>query len=590
MSKNHSMDFSTYLHLKNKTAMAYFTATIRQRKSIFIEAAIGTLILNIVGLATSIYSMQVYDRVIPTNGTQTLWVLTVGVLLAIMIEFVIKESRSYMVDKACKAIDLELSEFFFSKAIGIRMDARPGTIGTFAAQIRLYESVRNFMTSTTLFFIADIPFALLFIGVIALISPTVAIVPLVLFPIAVLVGFIFKKPIERITNQSLIESTYKNGMLIESIDGIETIKTHQAEKYFLDKWNLLSESIATSDLELKKHMMISTGVSQGIQQISYVGMVSVGVYEIMNGNMTMGGLLATTIISQRALSPAAQIVNILTQWEHSKMALKGLDALMSLPSDGERDKGEENVKPELCGGELLLHQAKFSYANKGAISIPQLAIKKGEKVAIIGPIGSGKSTLLKIFSGLFHPNEGRAFIDHIDMAHLDPAFMRKHIAYMPQESRLFNATLRENLVMGLQNDPGDDAIMEASKKCGFIDTILNHPQGMGMMLTEGGHGMSGGQKQLAALTKLLLKNEAKVLLLDEPSASLDGRYEALAIDALFDKFKACTILYATHKTNLLKHADRIIVMQNGIITADGEREKILQSLGMSKQQEIKGNG
>lgn len=588
---NHSLDFSSLLHLKKNSAMGYFSSAIRQRKSVFLEAAFGTLVLNFIGLATSMYSMQVYDRVIPTNGTQTLWVLTVGVMLAIAIEFIIKEARSFMVDKACKAIDLELSDFFFSKAVGVRMDARPPTIGTFAAQIRMYESVRNFMTSTTLFLIADIPFALLFIGVIALVSPTIALVPLILFPIAVMVGFIFKKPIERITNQSVVESTLKNGLLIESIDGIESIKTHQGEKHFTDKWNQLSESIAASDLDLKKHMMVSSGISQAIQQIAYIGMVAVGVYEIMDGHLTMGGLLATTIISQRALSPAAQVVNILTQWEHSKMALKGLDALLNLPSDGERAQGEENVNPESCCGDLMMHQAKFVYGNKGAIAIPQLSIKKGEKIAIIGPIGSGKSTLLKVLSGLYRPSEGRVFIDHIDMAHLEPSFMRKHIAYMPQESRLFNASLRENLVMGLETDPGDDAIMSASKKCGFIDTIINHPQGLGMMLSEGGHGMSGGQKQLAALTKLLLKSDVKVLLLDEPSASLDGRYEALAMEGLFEVFNDATIIFATHKTNLLKHADRIIVMQNGIVSADGPRDQILQALSVQKQPtNLKGNG
>ncbi len=576
--KSHSLDFSSHIHAKKNTALDYFFTAIKNRKGIFFEAALGTLILNIIGLATSIYSMQVYDRVIPNNGTQTLWVLTVGVILAVLIEFFIKEARAFMVDKACKVIDLELSDFFFTKAVRVRMDMRPPTIGTFAAQIRLYESVRNFMTSTTLFLIADIPFALMFIGVIALISGPIAIVPLLLFPLAVTVGFIFKKPIERITNKSLVESTLKNGLLIESIDGIESIKTHKAEGHFIGKWNALSDSISQSDLELKKHMTVSSGISQAIQQIAYIVMVAVGVYEIMEGNLTMGGLLAATIISQRALAPAAQIVNILTQWEHSKMALKGLDAMLLLPADGEREHGEQNVKPETCTGEILLNQVKYVYGNKGAISIANLMIKSGEKVAIIGPIGSGKSTLLKVLSGLYKPSEGRVFVDHIDMSHLDPDFMRTHIAYMPQQTRLFNATLRDNMVMGLSEDPGDDAVMNAAKKCGFIDTILNHPQGMGMMISEGGHGMSGGQKQLAAVVKVLLNDETKVLLLDEPSSSLDGRYEELAINAIFDTFKTRTIVYATHKTNLLKHADRIIIMQNGVVTADGPRDQILQAL------------
>lgn len=581
--KGHSLDFSHLLHSEKNSSLHYFFAAIKKRKSIFFEAALGTLILNIVGLATSIYSMQVYDRVIPNNGIQTLWVLTMGVALAILFEFAMKEARATIIDKACKVIDLELSDFFFTKAIRVRMDQRPSTVGTFAAQIRLFESVRNFMTSTTLFLIADIPFALLFIVVIAMISPAIAIIPLVLFPLAIGVGYLFRKSIERLTNESVVESTLKNGLLIESIDGIEMIKAHKAEKNFIDRWNHFSESIATSDLKLKQHMTLSSGITQAIQQIAYVGMVAMGVYEIIHGNLTMGGLLAATIISQRALAPAAQTANVITQWEHSKMALKGLDAILALPADGQLEQhGEKNVKPESCKGELLLHQVKFNYESKGAINIAGLSIKSGEKIAIIGAIGSGKSTLLKVLSGLYKPTEGRVFLDHVDEAHLDPEFMRNHIAYMPQNVRLFNATLRENLVLGCDQDPGDDAILTAAKKCGFIDTILNHPKGMGMYLSEGGNGMSGGQKQLASISKLLLNEKAAVVLLDEPSSSLDGRYEEVAMNAIFQTFAHATIIFATHKSSVIRFADRIIVMNNGAITIDGTRDDVLRQLASAK--------
>lgn len=577
--QKHSMDFSHLLHPKLDTAFYHFVESIKKHKTIFVEAAIGTLVMNIIAISISLYSMQVYDRVIPNNGTQTLWVLTIGVIIAIVIEFIIKEARAMVVEHTCKAIDIELSDFFFTKALNVRMDQRPLTIGTFAAQLRLYESVRNFMTSTTLFLIADIPFAFIYILIIALICGPLALIPLILFPIAVSVGLFFKKPIEELTNKSIIESTQKNGLLIESIDGIEVIKANMAEKEFANKWHNLTESILKADFDLKKHSTFATGLAQTIQQVAYIAIVATGVYEIMSGNLTMGGLLATTIISQRALTPAIQIVNLLSQWEHTKMAIKGLDAILKLPSDGHLESPtDKNVKPQTCRGDLLLNSLKYAYGTKGAIAIGSLEIKAGEKVAIIGTIGAGKSTLLKVLSGLYKPSEGRAFLDHVDMSHLDPEYMRQNIAYLPQSARLFNGTLRENLVIGMQSDPGDEAILNATRACGFLDVIVNHPKGIGMEITEGGHGMSGGQKQLASIAKLLLSNNPSVVLLDEPTSSLDGGYEERAINAIFSQFSNSTIVYATHKVNLLAFASRIIVMHNGVISMDGPRDQILAKL------------
>ncbi|MDD5250601.1 MAG: ABC transporter transmembrane domain-containing protein, partial [Rhodocyclaceae bacterium] len=288
-------------------ALKHFLDAIYAHRRVFMEAMVGTFVVNLIGLASSLYSMQVYDRVIPNNGLSTLWVLTVGVLLAMLFELTMKQVRAVMVDRACKAIDLELSDLFFGHAMGIRMDKRPRTIGTFAAQIRLFESVRNFLTSTTLFVLADIPFAFVFVAVIGWIAGPVALVPLLLIPVSIVAGLLFMRPIARLTNQNILESTLKNGLLIESIDAIESIKALAAEPSFRGRWHDLTLRMGDGELSLKAYSGLSANLTQLIQQLSYVGMVAAGVYAITSGNLTMGGLIACSIISGRALAPIAQI-------------------------------------------------------------------------------------------------------------------------------------------------------------------------------------------------------------------------------------------------------------------------------------------
>ncbi len=566
----------TTTRLKQKpTAFSYFVQAILSRKRVFIEAMVGTFVVNLIGLATSLYSMQVYDRVIPTNGMQTLWVLTSGVALAIALELILKQVRSLMVDRACKSIDVELSDFFFGRALRIRLDRRPRSIGTFAAQVRMFESVRAFLTSTTLFLLADIPFAILFVGVIGWIAGPVAFVPLLLLPVSLVTGLLFIKPIERLTNENVIESTLKNGLLIESIDGVETIKTLSAESSFLGRWHDLTMKMGDSELSLKSLSGLSGSLTQAIQQVSYVGLVAAGVYAISAGNLTMGGLIACSIISGRALTPIAQISNLLVQWQHTKASLKGLDAILQTPADNEMEEHGQIVKPEHCQMDLRMEDVHFAYEIKHeALQVPQLQIRPGERVAVIGSIGSGKSTLLKLLSGLYQPGKGRVFLDGVDMAHMDTEFVRNNIHYLPQDARLFNGSLRDNLVLGI-NEPGDDAILQACRLTGVDRIIAQHPRGLGLMITEGGQGLSGGQRQLVTLTRLLLARRG-VLLLDEPTASIDGPLEEQVARALFESVKPeDTVVMVTHKTILLRYVNRIIVMDRGKLMLDGPRDAVL---------------
>jgi ATP-binding cassette subfamily C protein LapB len=559
-----------------RSAGDWFVYTLKNYKSAFLDAISATTLVSIIGLVSAMYTMQVYDRVVPTKGYDTLIVLTVGMAVAILLELLLKEVRAHIVERACKAIDQELSSVFFAKALNIRLDARPRTVGTFASQIRHFESVRAFMTSSTLFGLADVPFALVFVGVIAMISPAVALVPLVVVPLAIAVGLSFRKPIEKYTSMHMEESNRKNGILIEAIDGIESIKASNGEWKLLDRWRQLVATIAQSELKMRLLSTLSGGISQLLQQVSYVGMVVVGAYSITQGNLTMGGLIACTIISGRALNPLAQIPGLIVQWKHAQIALKGLDAIMALP--GERNPDVRLVVPERCEGLLEFDKVLFAYSKeRAALEVPSIQIKPGERIAILGTVGSGKSTLVKVMSGLYKPTQGTVYLDKIDITHLAPEFVREHIGYLPQDVRLFQGTLRDNLILGLPL-PSDSQILKAASMTGLDQIIQQHPKGLGLEITEGGKGLSGGQRQLVGLTRLLLA-QPRIMLLDEPTASMDAQTEIRVMTHLFEEIKAdSTLVIVTHKPNFLPLVQRVIVVDRGRVVLDGPRDEVLTRL------------
>ncbi len=559
-----------------KSARDWFFYAIRKRKAPFVEAIFATAMVSMLALAASFYTMQVYDRVVPTQGYSTLTVLTVGTFIAISLELLMKHLRGKIVDSACKNIDQELSSVFFGRVLDIRMDARPKTIGTFAAQVKNFEMVRNFMTSSTLFLLADAPFVLFFMLVIAAVGGWLALVPIALLPISILAGLYAKWRMGKLAEQQLFDANKKNGLLVEAIDGIEAIKAVGGEWKMLDRWRHLTEESAEKELQIRSTTMMATNVTQSVQQLSYILMIAAGVYAINSGMITQGALMACSIISNRALGPIAQISGMIVQWQHAKVALKGLDDMMLLPCD--RPRGERMVIPERCDGELKLEVAGFSYSEGSyALKPSSLIIRPGERVAILGPVGSGKTTMIKLLSGLYRASEGHVFLDGVDMAHLAPEFMREHIGYLTQDVRLFNGTLRDNLTMGLPS-PGDAQILEAAKKSGLDRVIQGNAKGLELAIMEGGRGLSGGQRQLVGLTRLLIARP-KLLLLDEPTASMDGDLEAFVMRNMVAGMAPDAVLVlATHKMSLLRLVDRIVIMDKGQIVMDGPRDEVVSKL------------
>lgn len=575
-STDHAPALDDSAETTTRSARQWFIHAILKRRRVFMEAVIATFVISMLGLGASFYSLQVYDRVIPTQAHATLMALTVGVGIAVLFEFILKQVRSLMVDRGCKAIEEVLSEVFFQRMLDIRMEARPRTVGSFAAQVRQFELVRSFMSSSTVFLLADLPFCFLFIAVIGFIGGSLAVIPLVLLPLVLTSSIWLNWRIGRLTRRQLQDARLKNGLLVDVIDGIESIKASGAETKMLHRWRQLVASSSSLELDTRYLSTMASHLAQLLQQLSYVAIIGLGAWMVSAGEISMGALIACSILSNRALSPITHIASWVTQWQHAKEALRGLDDMMRLPID--QPSIGSAIMPSACSGELRLEQATFAFSDKlTALQPTTMTISSGERVAIVGPIGSGKSTLIRLLSGLYRPLSGKIFLDGVDMALLARDFLREQIGYLPQDVRLVHGTLRDNLTLGI-TPPNDSALLEAAKMTGLDRVIGTHPLGMELPIQEGGRGLSGGQRQLLGLTRLLLRQPA-VLLLDEPTAAMDAELEASVMQSLLAALPtSTTVVLVTHKASLLRLIDRVIVMDQGRILLDGPRSEVLTKL------------
>lgn len=569
-------------------AFEVFKAAVFRRKQTIFFAIVATVVVNVIALVTSFFSMQVYDRVVPRGAFSTLWVLAVGTIAALLFDFALRVIRANMLENDAIRIDTEVSEFFFSRANDIRLDARPQSIGTTAAQLRGLEQVRSMLSSGTLFAFADLPFALLFIGIIALLGGIIATVLAIAFPIAIILALVFARLIRDNTMRTQISSNRKNGLLVEALDAAETVKTNRGQWYLLSRWNSLLDELHQSELPVKRLQAVASSIFGTMQQISYVSLIAWGAVEVFNNNMSMGALIACSILASRVNGPlVGQLPNLLVQWAYSRSSLQMLDGLMALPTDRAPDL--EVLRPNRLAGAVNVNNMVFAYpGGKAGVAVPKLEIGAGERIGIIGGVGSGKSTLLKVMSGLYAPAQGQIMIDKLDMAQVADDVLRQHIGYLPQDYRLVNGSLRDNLLLGLP-DPGDEAIMAMAQKTGLANLINSHPRGLDLAISEGGRGMSGGQRVLTGLTRLLLA-EPKLLLLDEPTANLDVETEVQVLRAIHERISAdTTLLIVTHKLQLLGLTKRTLVVAGGQVVMDGPTKDVLARLQPQNQQNQNAN-
>jgi ATP-binding cassette, subfamily C, bacterial LapB len=562
---------------KQRNSVSWFWREIQRHLGTFAEVGVASFAANLLALAASLFAMQVYDRVVPNLAYQTLWVLAGGVAIAIFLEMLIRAARAQLLDHACKKIDLKLSDSLFRHLLSIRMNARPQALGTLAAQIRDFEVVRNFLTSSTLFAIADAPFVILFLFVMWIVGGWIVVVPVIALILTLILGVAAQWPLRRLSQLHVNETNERNGLLIEAIDGAEMIKATGAEWQMARQWNSLSEQLSADGLKMRGVSNLMTGSANAIQQVAYAAIVVLGTYLIGEGALTVGGLVACSILSGRVLAPVVQVVSLAFQWNYARVALKTLDGLMALPVDGPQDG--RPVMKESFAARLGVDNLAFQYGKDGppVIAVPRLQFVPGERVAILGPTGSGKSTLLKLLSGLYTPTQGRVLFDGIDMTQLNPRQIRRSVGYLPQEVRLFQGSLRDNLSLGLV-PPSDEEIFAVAAITGVDRLIKQHPKGMGLTLSEGGRGLSGGQKQAVGLTRALL-GHPKLILLDEPTAAMDQALELHTVHSLLRGLSPeQTLICVTHKPAVLHAMDRLVILDRGRVVLDGPRDEVLKRL------------
>jgi ATP-binding cassette subfamily C protein LapB len=555
----------------DRPASTAIRTVLSENKGLFARAGLATLFINVLAIVTSLFAMQVYDRVVPNFAYATLWVLVSGVVLCLVFDFVFKWLRLRLVEYLARRADDVLSLYFFEKLMALKLDRRPNKTGSLVAQVRDYESVKVFMTSTALFALADLPFVLFFISVIAMIGGHVSLFPLLFIPIAVLIGLLVQRPLARLQQQQSDDSTRRHGMLVEVIHGGESVKALSAEWRFSLGWQELTREISKCGEQIRKLGGLAQYITGGVQQLCYVLLIAAGVYRIEDGALTMGGLIACSILAGRAMANTAQISSIIVQWQHAKHALHILNHLISLPSDN-RIQQQASISTNALS--LTLSNVRYAYAEAASLQleIDQLTVASGERVAVLGRNGSGKSTLLKIMAGLCTPNEGRACLGDIDMQVARQSWLRSSVGYLPQEVRLFAGTLRENLSMGLPS-PLDDELSDVLALTGLDSLVAQQPSGLDSMVFEGGAGFSGGQRQMIGIARLMLQKPA-IWLLDEPSASLDQESEQCLIKIIKELPTSISVVFATHKPQWLSLSHRTLLLESGRLRADVPSDRV----------------
>jgi len=558
----------------------WFWGPVMAQRFVYRDVLWAALLINLFALAFPMFSMNVYDRVVPNHAVETLWVLAVGVVLVLGSDLFIRLLRSHFVDEASARIDVQISASLMERVLGMRLENRPQSVGSFASNLRGFEQVRDFIASSTVTALIDLPFALLFVVVMAWISPWLVLPVLSVFAIVLVSGYVLQHRLHELSQSTYQASAQRNATLVESLTGIETIKAQGAENLIQARWERANQFLSALNVRMRGLSSTAMYTTATLQQLVSVSIILIGVYLIADKQLTMGGLIASTMLAGRALAPAGQIVGLLMQYQGARTAMESLDKIMAQPVERPADKNFIH-QPDLKG-EIEFRHVSFAYPGRQEPSLDDISFKvsPGEKVALIGKVGSGKTTLQKLILGLYQPSGGAVLVDGIDMRQLDPADLRRNLAHVSQDVTLFYGTLRENITFGMQHAT-DDAILAATETAGLSEFVKRHPQGFDLPVGERGELLSGGQRQSVGIARAVLHN-APILLLDEPTSAMDFSTEALVTQKMQAFSQGKTVVLVTHRTSMLSFVDRVIVVDQGKIVADGPRERIMQALSAGR--------
>lgn len=554
----------------------WFWSTFLEQASLFRDIMLAALTINIFALAIPIYTMNVYDRVIPNKAEETLWMLSLGVLMVILLDYLLKVVRTHFIDLAGARIDVKLSSLIMERVMGMRLSDRPASVGSFAQTVRSFESIRDFMSSATVTALIDIPFAVLFLLIIGWISWPLVFVPILASIIVLIYSYLIQLRIHGLTEQNYRASALRNSTLIESLSAIETLKALNAESRVQLRWESTSAQIArlSASIRLKTHS--ATGMVASISSLCTVSNVVLGVYLISNNMLTMGGLIATGMLVGRIIQPLAQMVGLIMQYESARISLSMIEEQMQKPQ--ERPDDMTFIHRENIEGEIEFKDVKFGYPNQEVFALNGVSFKiaKGEHVAVIGRTGSGKTTLTRLVMGMYQPTEGSIKVDGIELRQLDPADLRSHIGAVEQNTMLFYGTLRENITLSAPHAE-DDQILNAADIGMLTDFVNSHPRGFDMLVGERGELLSGGQRQCVAIARATLMSPP-IMLFDEPTSSMDFSTESRFIEKMRSFGENRTMLIVTHRMSLLALANRVIVLDQGKIVADGPKDMVLDAI------------
>ncbi|MBP6613454.1 MAG: type I secretion system permease/ATPase [Aquabacterium sp.] len=558
----------------------WFWGPVLAQRFVYRDVLWAALLINLFALAFPIFSMNVYDRVVPNHATETLWVLAIGVTLVLASDLFIRLLRSHFVDEASARIDVQISATLMERVLGMRLENRPQSVGSFAANLRGFEQVRDFIASSTVTALIDLPFALLFVGVMAWISPWLVLPVIIVFGIVLVSGYVFQHRLHELSQSSYQAAAQRNATLIESLTGIETIKSQGAESLIQSRWERANQYLSTLNVKMRSMSATAMYSTATLQQFVSVCVILIGVYLISERQLTMGGMIAATMLAGRALAPAGQIVGLLMQYQGARTAMDSLEQIMAQPV--ERPEGSHFIQRPEFKGEIEFRHVSFAYPGQQGNSLDDVSFKinPGERVALIGKVGSGKTTLQKLIMGLYQPTSGAILFDGIDMRQLDPADVRRNLGCVSQDITLFYGSLRENITFGMPH-ARDDAIVAAAETAGLNEFVQRHPQGFDMQVGERGELLSGGQRQGVGIARAVLHN-APLLLLDEPTSAMDFSTEAVVTQRMQAFTEGKTVVLVTHRTSMLSFVDRVIVVDQGKIVADGPRERIMQALAAGR--------